>query len=67
VTVAQFSALPALKSYSRALLPIKVPHCASEINVMARSVKAVATLASLAVLACSILAFSWVGLALLGY
>jgi hypothetical protein len=34
---------------------------------MARPVKAVATLASLAILACSIFAVSWVGLALLGY
>jgi hypothetical protein len=34
---------------------------------MARPVKAVATLASLALLACSIFAASWVGLALLGY
>jgi len=34
---------------------------------MARSAKTVATLASLALLACSIFAVSWVGLALLGY
>jgi hypothetical protein len=34
---------------------------------MARSLKAVATLASLAILACSLFAVSWVGLALLGY
>ena len=34
---------------------------------MARSVKAVATLASVALVACSIFAVSWVGLALLGY
>jgi hypothetical protein len=34
---------------------------------MGRPVKAIATLASLAVLACSIFAVSWVGLALLGY
>jgi hypothetical protein len=34
---------------------------------MTRSVKAIATLASAAVLACSIFAISWVGLALLGY
>jgi len=34
---------------------------------MARPVKTIAALASLAVLACSILAASWVGLALLGY
>jgi hypothetical protein len=32
-----------------------------------RSVKAIATLASVAVIACSIFAFSWVGLALLGF
>jgi hypothetical protein len=32
-----------------------------------RPVKAIATLASVAVLACSLFAFSWVGLALLGY
>jgi hypothetical protein len=38
-----------------------------EINVMIRSVRAVATLTSVAMLACSILALSWVGLALLGY
>jgi hypothetical protein len=36
-------------------------------NAMARSVKAISTLASLTFLACSILAASWVGLALLGY
>jgi hypothetical protein len=41
--------------------------CCSEINVMGRSAKTFATLASVAVLACSILAASWVGLALLGY
>jgi hypothetical protein len=34
---------------------------------MARSVRAIATLTSVALLACSILAASWVGLALLGY
>jgi hypothetical protein len=34
---------------------------------MARSVKAVATLASVALLAYAIFAISWVGLALLGY
>ena len=39
----------------------------SEINVMMHPIKAIATLASVAVLACSILAISWVGLALLGY
>jgi hypothetical protein len=44
-----------------------IHHCLREINVMARSVKAIATLASVAVLAGSILAVSWVGLALLGY
>jgi hypothetical protein len=38
-----------------------------KVKVMARPVKAVATLASLALLACSIFAVSWVGLALLGY
>jgi hypothetical protein len=31
------------------------------------SAKAIATLASVAAIACSILAFTWVGLALLGY
>jgi hypothetical protein len=36
-------------------------------NIMARSMKAIATLTSVAVLACSIFAASWVGLALLGY
>jgi hypothetical protein len=34
---------------------------------MKRSAKAIATLASVAVLGCSIVAISWVGLALLGY
>jgi hypothetical protein len=46
---------------------VSIQHCSREINVMARSVKAVATLASVALLACSIFAVSWVGLALLGY
>ena len=46
---------------------VSIHHCSREINVMARSVKAVATLASVALLACSIVAVSWVGLALLGY
>jgi hypothetical protein len=32
-----------------------------------RSVKTIATLASVAAIACSIFAFSWVGLALLGF
>jgi hypothetical protein len=32
-----------------------------------QSVKAIATLASVAAIACSIFAFSWVGLALLGF
>jgi hypothetical protein len=32
-----------------------------------RSARTIATLASVAAIACSILAFSWVGLALLGY
>jgi hypothetical protein len=32
-----------------------------------RSAKMIATLASVAAIACSILAFTWVGLALLGY
>ena len=44
---------------------VSIHHCSREINVMARSVKAVATLASLALLACSVFAVSWVGLALL--
>jgi len=47
--------------------PVSIHHCFCEINVMARSVKAVATLASVALVACSIFAVSWVGLALLGY
>jgi hypothetical protein len=34
---------------------------------MAHPIKAIATLASLAFLACSIFAISWVGLALLGF
>jgi hypothetical protein len=38
-----------------------------EINVMKRSAKAIAALASVAVLACSMFAIGWVGLALLGY
>jgi hypothetical protein len=38
-----------------------------EISFMTRSLRAVATLASVAVLACSIFAVGWVGLALLGY
>jgi hypothetical protein len=42
-------------------------HSSNEINVMARSAKAIATLASVTALACSIFAVSWVGLALLGY
>jgi hypothetical protein len=46
---------------------VSVHHCSREINVMARSVKAIATLASVALLGCSIFAVSWVGLALLGY
>jgi hypothetical protein len=44
-----------------------IANCRREISVMARPVKAIATLASVAVLACSIFAVSWVGLALLGY
>jgi hypothetical protein len=46
---------------------VSIHHCSREIKIMARPVKAVATLASLALLACSIFAVSWVGLALLGY
>jgi hypothetical protein len=42
-------------------------HCSKEINIMIRSARAVATLTSVAMLACSIVALSWVGLALLGY
>ena len=42
-------------------------HYSRELNTMARPVKAIATVASLAVLGCSIFAMSWVGLALLGY
>jgi hypothetical protein len=38
-----------------------------EISVMVRSFRAIATLASIAVLACSIFAVGWVSLALLGY
>jgi hypothetical protein len=34
---------------------------------MMRSMRAIAAFASVAVLACSILAVSWIGLALLGY
>ena len=44
-----------------------IDRCTSEINIVGRSGKMIATLASVAVLACSILAASWVGLALLGY
>jgi hypothetical protein len=47
--------------------PNSLLYCRREISVMARPVKAIATLASVAVLACSIFAVSWVGLALLGY
>jgi hypothetical protein len=46
---------------------VSISHCSREIKIMARSAKTVATLASLALLACSIFAVSWVGLALLGY
>lgn len=49
------------------IMQISNYHCSRETRVMARPVKAIATLASLAVLACSIFAASWVGLALLGY
>lgn len=44
-----------------------VLHCSREIDVMARSAKTIATLASVALLACSIFVVSWIGLALLGY
>jgi hypothetical protein len=49
------------------ILPDSIHHCSREINAMARSIKAFATLASVALLVCSICAVSWVGLALLGY
>jgi hypothetical protein len=42
-------------------------HCSRKISLMVRSLRAIATLASAAVLACWIFAISWVGLALLGY
>jgi hypothetical protein len=51
----------------RRVTSASIHHCFSEINIMGRSAKTIATLASVAVLACSILAASWVGLALLGY
>jgi hypothetical protein len=41
-------------------------HYLQRVLVM-RSVRAIATLASVAAIACSIFAFSWVGLALLGF
>jgi hypothetical protein len=49
------------------IFPVSIHHYSREMNDMARSVKAISTLASLTFLACSILAASWVGLALLGY
>jgi hypothetical protein len=38
-----------------------------KVKIVARPLRAIATFASLALLACSIFAVSWVGLALLGY
>jgi hypothetical protein len=49
------------------ILRVSIHHYSREIKIMARPVKALATLASLALLASSIFAVSWVGLALLGY
>lgn len=67
VTALEFSCDRDIRSRSRTLLRTSNDYSSREIRVMARPVKAIATLASLAVLACSILAISWVGLALLGY
>ena len=49
------------------ILSAKNSLCSKEIRIMLLSIRAVATLASVTVLACSIFAIGWVGLALLGY
>jgi hypothetical protein len=53
--------------FLKQLTTVMFIHCSNEINCMPRSAKAVATLASLAALACFMFAIGWVGLALLGY
>jgi hypothetical protein len=72
VTATQFSCEGTLQPSLRALCELasiiaQERSRSREIKIMARPVKAVATLASLALLACSAFAVSWVGLALLGY
>jgi len=49
------------------ILQVIMVHCPREIDFVMHPVKTIATLASVAVLASSIFAISWVGLALLGY
>jgi hypothetical protein len=49
------------------LSPASIHPLFKEITAMMRSVKAIAAVACVAVLGCSIFAISWVGLALLGH
>jgi hypothetical protein len=66
-----YSALEFIARYFSAIIADvfadSIRFMAQRIRVMKRPAKAIAMLASVAVLACSIFVVSWVGLALLGY
>jgi hypothetical protein len=68
VTTAQFSSERTLQPPLRTARELaSIIGEEQKVKVVARPLRAIATLTSLALLACSIFAVSWVGLALLGY